>query len=130
MISGTFIGCSTPLAQALLRARADAIIMVPMQTRGKIFEDISKVAQGATQSLIGVRAEIEAVVRGQMSHLMGDMDVVPRDEFDAVKAMAAKAREENAALEARLKKLEAAVKAPAKKAAPKKAAAKKTAAKT
>lgn len=101
-----------------------------MQTRSKIFEDLSKVAQGATQSFIGVRGEVDALVRGQLSRLLADMDLVPREEFDAVKAMAQKAREENEKLEARLKKLEAKLgtataKAPAKKAAPKKPTAKK-----
>lgn len=103
-----------------------------MQTRSKIFEDLSKVASGATQSFIGVRAEIDALVRGQLSRLLADMDLVPREEFDAVRAMAQKAREENAKLEARLKALEAQIalapsakKTPAKKATAKKAPAKK-----
>ena len=102
-----------------------------MQTRSKILEDLSKMAQGATQSLVGVKAEIDALVRGQMARLLGDMNLVEREEFEAVKAMAAKARTENEKLEARIQALEAQLAggpAPAekpaahKKAAPKKAA--------
>ena len=91
-----------------------------MQTRSKIFEDLSKVAQGATQSLVGVRSEIDALVRGQLTRLLGDMDLVPRDEFDVVKAMAQRAREENEKLEARIKTLEAQLTGTAKTPAAKK----------
>ena len=102
----------------------------PMQTRSKIFEDLSKVAQGATQSLIGVRAEVEAVVRAQLSKLLGGMDLVQREEFDAVRAMAMKAREENEKLEARIRALEAPKKASPKKVVPsQKPAARKSPAK-
>lgn len=98
-----------------------------MQTRSKILEDLSKMAQGATQSLVGVKAEIDALVHGQMAKLLANMNLVEREEFDAVKAMAAKARAENEKLEARIKALEAQLpgKAPAAKPAAKKAAPKK-----
>jgi len=55
----------------------------------------------------GVRAEIDTFVRQRLERLVADMDFVPREEFDAVKAMAAKAREENEVLAARLAALEA-----------------------
>ena len=96
-----------------------------MQTRSKILEDLSKVAQGATQSFVGVKGEIDALVRGQLARLLADMDLVGREEFDAVKAMAAKARTENEKLEARVAELEARL-AAAKAPEAKKPAARKT----
>jgi BMFP domain-containing protein YqiC len=100
-----------------------------MQTRSKILEDLSKVAQGATQSLVGVRAEIDALIKGQLSRILADMDLVEREEFDAVKAMAQKAREENGKLQARIETLEARLKGASKKAPAKTTAKRKTAAK-
>ena len=98
-----------------------------MQTRNRVFDDMARVAGGALGVAGSLRGEIEARVRAQLDRVLSNMDLVTRDEFDAVKAMAAKAREEQeqaeerlAALEARLAKLEAA----GKKAAPRKAAAK------
>ncbi len=61
-------------------------------------------AVGAAQSLKG---EVDGFVRARMEKLVADMDLVPRDEFEAVKAMAAKARAENESLSARLAALEA-----------------------
>ena len=65
------------------------------------------VAGGATSALVGVKAEAEALVRSQLSRLLADMDLVPREEFDAIKAVAVKAREEQEKLETRLAELEA-----------------------
>ncbi len=87
-----------------------------MQTTNRFLDDMAKVANSAVSTLTGIKGEIEAVVRQQMDRLLADMDLVPRDEFDAVKAMAAKARSEQEKLEKRVVKLEAAL---AKKAAPK-----------
>ena len=86
-----------------------------MQTSNRLLDDIAKVANSAVSTLSGVKGEVEAVVRQQLDRLLSDMDLVPRDEFDAVKAMAAKARTEQEILEKRVAKLEAAL---AKKAAP------------
>jgi len=86
-----------------------------MQTTNRFLDDMAKVANSAVSTLTGVKGEIEAVVRQQLDRLLCDMDLVPRDEFDAVKAMAAKARTEQEILEKRVAKLEAAL---AKKAAP------------
>lgn len=77
-----------------------------MQTRGRIFDDLAKVAGGAASTLTGVKAEIEGLVRQQIERLLVDADMVPRDEFDAVKAVAAKARSEQEALEKRVRALE------------------------
>ena len=86
-----------------------------MQTTNRFLDDMAKVANSAASTLSGVKGEVEAVVRQQLDRLLSDMDLVPRDEFDAVKAMAAKARSEQEKLETRVAKLEAAL---AKKPAP------------
>lgn len=101
-----------------------------MQTRSRVFDDLAKVAGGAVSALTGIKAEIEVLVRQQIERLLVEADMVPRDEFDAVKAMAAKARGEQEKLERRVRDLEArlGVKAPPKpqsRAGKVKAAAKK-----
>ncbi len=87
-----------------------------MQTRSRIFDDLAKVAGGAVSTLGGIKAEIEVLVRQQIERLLLDADMVPRDEFDAVKAVAAKARSEQERLEKRVRALEKklGVEAPAK----------------
>ncbi len=87
-----------------------------MQTRGRIFDDLAKVASGAVSSLSGIKAEIEVLVRQQIERLLLDADMVPRDEFNAVKAVAANARSEQEKLESRVRTLEKklGIKAPAK----------------
>jgi BMFP domain-containing protein YqiC len=87
-----------------------------MQTRSRIFDDLAKVAGGAVSTLSGIKAEIEVLIRQQIERLLLDADMVPRDEFDAVKAVAAKARSEQERLEKRVQALEKklGVKAPAK----------------
>ena len=81
-----------------------------MQTRGRFFDDFAKVAGGAASTLSGVKAEIEGLARQQIERLLVNADLVPRDEFDAVKEMAAKARSEQEALQLRVEQLEAALK--------------------
>ncbi|MBT3305427.1 MAG: accessory factor UbiK family protein [Alphaproteobacteria bacterium] len=97
-----------------------------MQTRAKIFDDLAKVAGGAASTLSGLKGEVEGLVRQQIERLMADGGTVPRDEFDAVKAMAAKARGEQETLEKRVRALEKklGLKAPAKPKAKPKAKAK------
>lgn len=77
-----------------------------MQSKNRIFDDVAKVASGAVSTLTGVREEIDGLIRQQIERVMAEMDVVPREEFDAVKAMAAKARAEQDALNARIAALE------------------------
>jgi len=81
-----------------------------MQSKNGLFDDMAKVASGAVSTLTGVREEIDGMIRQQIERVMADMDVVPRDEFEAVKAMAAKARAEQDALIARIDALEEALK--------------------
>ena len=78
-----------------------------MQTSNRIFDDFAKMASGAVHTLGGLREEVETRVRERLERLAADMDLVTREEFDAVKAMAAKAREEQEALASRLTALEA-----------------------
>lgn len=79
-----------------------------MQTENKIFGDFAKLLNGAAGTLAGVGREAEAGARDRMREWVGGLDFVSRDEFEAVKAMAAAARDENDALRARLDALEAA----------------------
>jgi len=78
-----------------------------MQSQSRIFDDIARVAAGAVGALSGVRDEIEARVRDQLERVLAGMDLVSREEFEAVKAMAAKAREEQEVLLLRIGRLEA-----------------------
>ncbi|MGE4220140.1 MAG: accessory factor UbiK family protein [Alphaproteobacteria bacterium] len=87
-----------------------------MQTSNRILDDLARVAGGALGTLNGVRAEIESLVRQRLERALANMDLVPREEFEAVKAMAAKAREENEALARRIAALEAAAKPAARRA--------------
>ncbi len=77
-----------------------------MQTRSRVFDDLAKVAGGAVSTLGGIKAEIEVLVRQQIERLLVDADMVPRDEFDAVKTMAANARAGQEALAKRVGALE------------------------
>jgi BMFP domain-containing protein YqiC len=81
-----------------------------MQTRNKIIDDVSQLFTNALGVAQGAREEAEAVVRGWIDRWLADRNFVTRDEFDAVRAMAEKARAENAALKKRLDKLEKAAK--------------------
>lgn len=80
-----------------------------MESRNRVFDDAARVAGGALGTLAGVRREIDALVRHQLDRLLSGMDLVTRDEFDAVKEMAAKARSEQERLETRLAELETAL---------------------
>ncbi len=79
-----------------------------MQTQNRLLDDLARVASGALGVAAGVRAEVEARLREQFERVLTQLDVVTREEFDAVKAMAVKAREEQELMAARLAKLEAA----------------------
>ena len=78
-----------------------------MQTSNRLFDDLARVASGAFTTLSGLREEIETRVRERVERLAADLDLVTREEFDAVRTMAAKARAGQEALEARLTELEA-----------------------
>lgn len=78
-----------------------------MQTENRILDDMARVASGALSGLTGLRQEIEARLREQVERMLRDMDLVTREEFEAVKAVAATARAEQERLTARVARLEA-----------------------
>jgi len=78
-----------------------------MQSRNKVFDDISQLMTNAMGVAQGAKDEAETAMKSLVDRWMADRDFVSRDEFDAVRAMAQKAREENDALKARIVALEA-----------------------
>ena len=81
-----------------------------MQTQNKLLDDLARVASGAIGVAAGMREEVEARLRDQFERVLGRMDLVTREEFEAVRAMAIKAREEQEILSERVATLEAALK--------------------
>ena len=79
-----------------------------MQSRSKFLDDMSQLMTNAMGVAQGAKAEAETAMKGLIDRWMADRDFVTREEFDAVRAMAQKAREENATLQARILALEAA----------------------
>ena len=77
-----------------------------MQTRNKMMDDISQLMTNAMGVAQGAREEAENAMKSLMDRWLADRDFITREEFDAVRAMAQKAREENEALSARLEALE------------------------
>lgn len=77
------------------------------QTNSRILDDIAKLMTDAAGAADGVRREMQTVMRAQGEKMLGALDVVQREEFEAVKAMAAKAREDSEHLQARVAVLEA-----------------------
>jgi hypothetical protein len=76
------------------------------QTTNRFFDEIARVMNDAAGAAQGVKREVETVVRGQAERILRDLDLVKREEFDAVKDMARLAREENETLKARIDALE------------------------
>ena len=80
-----------------------------MQTRNKFFDDMSQLMTNAMGVAQGAKTEAETAMKSWIDRWMADREFVTREEFDAARAMAQKAREDNAALEARIVALEAAL---------------------
>jgi BMFP domain-containing protein YqiC len=78
-----------------------------MMTQNRVFEDFTRLMTDATEIAQGVRREAETAMKSQIERFLATMDVVTREEFEAVKQMAASAREENEKLSRRLAALEA-----------------------
>ncbi len=76
-------------------------------TQTRLFDELAKLMTNAAGAAQGVRREVDTLVQSQMERVLNNMELVKREEFEAVKAMAAKAREENEALAARIAALEA-----------------------
>ena len=77
------------------------------QTTSRFFDEIARLMNDASGVAQGVRREFDTLFRSQAERILRDLDVVPREEFEAVKDMASLAREENEALKARISALEA-----------------------
>jgi BMFP domain-containing protein YqiC len=77
------------------------------QTTNRFFDEMARLMNDAAGVASGVRREVETVFRNQADRVLRDLDVVKREEFEAVKDMARLAREENEALKARIAALEA-----------------------
>jgi len=90
-----------------------------MQTSNRFLDDMARVASGAVSAVTGLKGDGESFLRRHVEKALSELDLVSREEFEAVKAMAAKARREQDKLHARIAELEAQLKTP-KKAAPRK----------
>ncbi len=77
------------------------------QTNNRLFDELAKMMTDAAGAAQGVRREIETIVRSQLDRVLAEMDVVRREEFEAVREMAERARVENEALAQRIAALEA-----------------------
>ncbi|HEX7775799.1 MAG TPA: accessory factor UbiK family protein [Parvibaculum sp.] len=77
------------------------------QTQNRVLDEIARMFTNAAGAAQGVRQEVETLVRSQAERLVADLNLVPREEFEVVRAMAQLAREENEALKARVAALEA-----------------------
>ncbi len=80
-----------------------------MQTQSRLFDEIAKVMTSAAGAAQGAARELESLIRAQIERLLGELDLVRRDEFDAVKDLAQAARRESEALKKRVDVLEAAL---------------------
>jgi BMFP domain-containing protein YqiC len=78
------------------------------QTQNRLFDELARLFTNAAGAAQGVRQEVETLMRSQAERLVADLDLVSREEFETVRAMAQLAREENEALRARIEALEAA----------------------
>ena len=77
-----------------------------MPSGNRLFEDAARLAEGALGTMVGLRREVEAMVRAQLERMLAGMDLVRREEFEAVREMAANARAEQERLTERLAALE------------------------
>jgi BMFP domain-containing protein YqiC len=78
-----------------------------VQTTNRIFDEMAKLMNDAAGVASGVRKEVETIFQAQAERILRNLDVVTREEFEAIKEMAAKARDENERLSARIAELEA-----------------------
>jgi BMFP domain-containing protein YqiC len=88
------------------------------QTTNRFFDDFAKLMTDAAGAADGFKKETEAVLRGQAEKFLRDMNVVTREDFEAVREMAQKARQENESLAARVSALEAQIAALSLKSGP------------
>jgi BMFP domain-containing protein YqiC len=89
-----------------LRGRRRHAIFLDMQSDNRFLDDLARLATGAMGALNGARQEVDQLIRSRMERLLSDLDLVPREEFEAVREMAVRAREENERLAERVAALE------------------------
>ncbi|GLH82230.1 hypothetical protein SSBR45G_71390 [Bradyrhizobium sp. SSBR45G] len=77
------------------------------QTNSRFFDELGRLMNDAAGAAQGMKREVDSVIRNQAEKILNDLDIVKREEFEAVKDMARLAREENEALKARITALEA-----------------------
>jgi hypothetical protein len=78
-----------------------------MQTSNRFLDDLAKMAGGAASALVGIKQELDAMVRQRLERAVASLDLVTRDEFEAVRALATNARAEQESLQQRVAALEA-----------------------
>ena len=98
------------LAAEMLRATSGQRLEWVM-SQNRVFDDFARLVTDASEVAQGVRREAETAMKSQIERLLATMDVVTREEFEAVKQMAAKARDDNKKLSQRVAALEAVIKA-------------------
>lgn len=76
------------------------------QTRSRVFDDVARLMSDAAGLAAGAKREVETVFRTQLERMMAGMDIVSREEFEAIREMAIRARDENEKLSARIAQLE------------------------
>jgi BMFP domain-containing protein YqiC len=96
-----------PARIAIVRADPQPEIFQMTQTSNRFFDEIGRLMNDAAGAAQGVKREVDTVVRNQAEKILRDLDIVKREEFEAVKDMARLAREENEALKSRIAALEA-----------------------
>lgn len=78
-----------------------------MQTSNRLLDDLAKLASGAASTVVGIKQEVDTLLRQRLERLVHDLDLVSRDEFEAVKMVAAETRAAQEILERRVAELEA-----------------------
>ena len=78
-----------------------------MQTSNRVLDDIARLANGMMGVAAGFRGEVEGMIKARLTAMLADANLVPREDFEAVRAMAAKARDEQETLAAKIVALEA-----------------------
>ena len=83
-------------------------------TSSRFFDELARLMSNAAGAAQGVRKEVDTLMKTQIERVLGELDVVQREEFEAVREMAGRAREENEVLRGRIEELEARLAAPAR----------------
>jgi BMFP domain-containing protein YqiC len=109
---GHVTALNKPARIAIVRTDPQPETFAMTQTSNRFFDEIGRLMNDAAGAAQGVKREVDTVVRNQAEKILRDLDIVKREEFEAVKDMARLAREENEALKLRIAALEAKLAAP------------------